>query len=315
MRRKIHKKIDKLLSLIIIIILLPLFAATIGQRMQLEKVIYGGNKEAVIETELAEAETEEKTDNSPQDGLEPELLGILAKEIEVDAEEQAILAQCVIARTNLYDARVRHTPEPESLCLEELRTLWGEHFEEYYKKLENCVQQTAGEVLMWEGEYAYAAYHAISAGSTRDIQKLYQDADMPYLISQECEQDAAAEGYVSVFYQSMAEFLEKCNSLFPESGVTACEDIVIESRDEAGYVLSMQLGQTTCEGEDFRAAFSLPSACFTITQAAENVRIVTKGLGHGFGLSQYTAEKMAEEGCGYKEILAYFFPGTTVEAV
>lgn len=303
--KKVHKNVDKLLSLIIITILLPLFIALIGQRIQLEELIYGENMEYAAEFTVDEE----------QETLEQELIGILAKEIGTDAGEQAILAQCVIARTNLLDARKRHTTEPESLSVEEMRILWDTHFEECYKKLEDCVQQTSGEVLLWEGEYAYAAYHAISAGSTRDIQELYSDANMPYLKSQESQLDAAAEGYVSVFYQNTAEFLVKCNALFPESGVAVCEDIVIESRDTAGYVLNMQIGKTLCDGEAFREAFALPSACFTITQMGENVRIVTKGLGHGFGLSQNTAEKMAEEGCDYKEILAYFFPGTTIEIV
>ena len=54
------------------------------------------------------------------------------------------------------------------------------------------------------------------------------------------------------------------------------------------------------------------SACFTITQLGENVRIVTRGLGHGYGLSQNEARAMAQEGTSYEEILQYFFPGTTL---
>ena len=44
----------------------------------------------------------------------------------------------------------------------------------------------------------------------------------------------------------------------------------------------------------------------------ENVRIVTRGLGHGYGLSQNEARAMAQEGTSYEEILQYFFPGTTL---
>ena len=51
------------------------------------------------------------------------------------------------------------------------------------------------------------------------------------------------------------------------------------------------------------------SACFTVTEVDGEVRIVTKGLGHGFGLSQNEAEHMAGEGKTYEEILAYFYPG------
>ena len=39
------------------------------------------------------------------------------------------------------------------------------------------------------------------------------------------------------------------------------------------------------------------------------MRITTRGVGHGLGMSQYTAGKMAEEGSTFEEILIYFFPG------
>jgi stage II sporulation protein D len=42
---------------------------------------------------------------------------------------------------------------------------------------------------------------------------------------------------------------------------------------------------------------------------------VTKGVGHGLGLSQYTANEMAKEGKNYKEILQFFFEGTEVKEV
>ena len=46
-----------------------------------------------------------------------------------------------------------------------------------------------------------------------------------------------------------------------------------------------------------------------------NTRALTKGVGHGLGLSQHTANEMAKEGKNYKEILAYFFEGTEVKEV
>lgn len=307
MRKNRHKKIDTLLSVVIILILIPLFVAIIGQRMQLEELIYGEYAAVLpeeINTELSVEYSEE---------MEQQLIGIVAKEIEADAEKDAILAQCVIARTNLCDAREKHTAEPEALGIEEMRKLWGTHFEECYKRFETCVRQTKGEVLLWEEDYAYAAYHAISAGSTRNMEELYADAKMPYLKAQACEKDMAAEGYLAVSYWEEEEFIEKCNELFAESGVTACGDIAIGSRDEAGYVLVMRVGKTVCDGETFREAFGLWSACFAVTDMEGKVRIVTKGLGHGFGLSQNTANEMAEDGHSYKEILTYFFPGTTIE--
>lgn len=315
-QKKIQKKIDMLLSLVIIVILLPLFVTIIGQRMQLEELIYGDAQQVIDETVTERSTEGDGAGNSSVEAgidaaeIEQQLVGIVAKEISADAHEEALLAQCVIARTNLYDAKTRKSAEPEALNVEEMRALWGEQFEECYERLKLCVEHTEGEVLMWNGSYAYAAYHAISAGSTRDMVELYSEAKMPYLKAQICEADVVAEGYLSVSYLEKEEFAEACNRLFAGSGVKNTEDVVIETRDTAGYVTAMKVGAVTCDGEAFREGFGLNSACFAISEIDERVRIVTKGLGHGFGLSQHTANKMAEEGGSYREILTYFFPGT-----
>lgn len=331
MRGKIQKKIDALLSLIIIVILLPLFVVIIGQRMQLEELIYGNISPRTEETAAESGSSTEETETGSGTEVmesgssteaaetasgrkaaeaEQQLVGIVAKEIGADAQEEALLAQCVIARTNLYDAKARNTAEPEALNVEEMRELWGEQFEECYQRIKMCIERTKGEVLMWDDNYAYAAYHAISAGSTRDMTELYSEAKMPYLKAQACEADVVAEGYLAVSYMEKEEFLEACNRLFADSDVQTVEDVVIETRDTAGYVTAMKVGAVACDGETFREGLGLKSACFSIAEVDGRVRIVTKGLGHGFGLSQNTANKMAEEGCSYTEILAYFFPGT-----
>ena len=54
-------------------------------------------------------------------------------------------------------------------------------------------------------------------------------------------------------------------------------------------------------------------AAFAITadpDDSRSVRITTTGKGHGLGMSIRTAERMAEEGKTYEEILGYFFEGT-----
>ena len=307
--KKITKKIDRLLSLVIIGILLPLFITIICQRMQLEQVIYG---EVQPKENQMEA-TEEREATAEREAIEEQVIGIVAKEISVDADRDAICAQCVIARTNLYDAREKGTAEPEALSQKEMQSLWGDNFDTLYQKLQECVADTKNQVLTWDGDYIYAAYHAISAGRTRDMAKLYGDAKMPYLKEQLCKEDAVAEGYLAVNYWSQEEFIEKCANLFPESVPQSMADIQIISRDGTGYVEEISVGGQSYTGEEFRNRLELNSSCFSIAELEDQVRIVTKGLGHGFGLSQNMANYMAEEGQSFEEILAYFYPGTKLE--
>lgn len=295
MREKIQRKIDKLLSLLIIVLFVPLFILIVSRRVQLEELLYG-TASVMAEEGVSDEETEQ-------------IIGIVAKEINTSASREAILAQCVIARTNLYDARMRGIEEPKALRTDEMKELWGDDFKENYEYLAECVRSTGQQVLLWEGEYIYAAYHAVSAGSTRAMSELYPEAVMPYLQAKGCEQDAVAENYLSVLYWEPEEFLKRCKENFPESTVSAPAEVVIERRDTAGYVTAMKIGTVSYDGEKFREAMGLPSSCFAMAEIDGKVRIVTKGLGHGFGLSQNTAELMAKEGKSYEEILAYFFPG------
>lgn len=317
MKKGLGKKLDVLLSLVIVVILLPLFITIICQRMELEKIIYGALQEsgasAEAGTEVEDGE-EAGSELEGKDVSEEQIVGIVAKEIGANANREAILAQCVIARTNLYDAIKRHTVEPEALSIGEMQELWGADFSEIYQEMEECAAVTGDEVLVWNGDYIYAAYHALSAGRTRDVTEMYEAADMPYLTEKECQEDVTAEGYLSVSYWEREEFLAECRKRFPEATLNDVSEIQVLSRDETGYVREIQVGSESFLGEEFRSRWNLNSACFTITEVEEQVRIVTKGLGHGFGLSQNTANLMAAEGKSYEEILAYFYPGAELRA-
>ena len=105
-----------------------------------------------------------------------------------------------------------------------------------------------------------------------------------------------------------------CQDAFPEAGLSDLSQIEVHSRDTAGYVGEIKVGNENYFGEEFRSRLGWNSACFTITEIDGKVRIVTKGLGHGFGLSQNEAAHMAARGASYKEILEYFFPQTELVA-
>ena len=115
------------------------------------------------------------------------------------------------------------------------------------------------------------------------------EAAVPYLPAVECPADLTAEGTLSVIYCEETDILKRCGEHFAEADVSAVSEIQVTERDAAGYVQQVMLGEYVCTGEAFREAMGWNSACFTITQMGENVRIVTRGLGHGYGLSQNEA--------------------------
>ncbi len=303
------KKLENLLSILIIMLILPLLVTIFMQKLELESLLDGQNAQAVA---LGNTEDKDNNNNKGQTGsntvlseIEQTLPRILANEINVNAEPEAVRAQCVIARTNCVLAEESGNAMPEALSLDELTRLWGQDkFNEMYQKLEKYVQDTQNQVLEYEGKTINAEYHAVSSGQTRNIAEAVGEGDMPYLSNVVCKEDISAKGYLGVYFFSKKEFYEQCG--IPEE----FEQVQIGERDAAGYVLSIKLGENEMTGEEFREKFELPSSYFSIQEEGKKIRIVTKGIGHGYGLSQNTAQKLAEEGKTYVEILNYFFQGT-----
>ena len=288
-KKNIAGKINHILTWVMLFLLLPLFFTVFYQKMQINEIISGMQKN-------------EKEDTG-------EITGILAKEIHADMSDECLKAQAVIARTNYLAAQKNGEKIQKCLTTDEMKEVWGDSYDSIYRKMEQAVKDTEGETLQYKDTYIYAAFHALSAGKTRNIQELYPDADMPYLKTIDCGSDCNDPDYLAVLYWKKEAFFKKCTNLFTEASISDVSEVYILQKDEAGYVLKIKVGDKEYSGEEFRAAVGLKSACFTVTETGENVRIVTKGVGHGFGMSQYAAERMAEDGADYRTILNTFFPG------
>ena len=92
-------------------------------------------------------------------------------------------------------------------------------------------------------------------------------------------------------------------------------------RDSEGYVESVSLGEQTWTGEAFRSLLHFPSSCFwmnaddatKIDKVGEGgntdnrLTITIKGVGHGFGISLYTADRRIREGTPWQDIFSCFY--------
>ena len=246
--------------------------------------------------------------------IEEYLAGVVAKQIPLDYQPEAIKAQAVIARTSLAAALGTEGMElPSSMSREEMLTLWGQDgFEKNYHVLEEAILDTQGEILTYGGEPILTSFHAVSAGKTRNA----PDASIenaPYLCSVDSSWDIPSPDFLHVTFLEQEDFLKKLQQACPELDVPpdkAMEAFTIEARDSNGYVTQAKAGKTPLSGESARECLGLDSACFYIKEVEGQIRIVTKGLGHGLGLSQFAANEMAKEGMEYREILQYFYTDT-----
>lgn len=246
-----------------------------------------------------------------------EIAGILAEQVPVNMKEEVLKAQAVMVRTQLAYCEKNNQEKPKALSKEEMEQLWGQkNYYEFYEKLIRATEETEGQVITFQGEVINPAFHKVSAGYTRDGSTVYKNT--PYLLSVKSEADILSEDYLKVQFFTSKEFMERQSYLIPASGIEEkpVADIVksIElQRDGAEYVTTMKINGTEVDVDAFMETFELPSSNFFIKEMDDKVRIVTKGCGHGYGLSQYGANEMAKKEKTYEEILKYYFSGIKIE--
>ena len=81
---------------------------------------------------------------------------------------------------------------------------------------------------------------------------------------------------------------------------------------DGGGVDTIVIGGTGYRGTELRSLLGLRSTAFSISTTEDTVTITTRGYGHRVGMSQYGADAMAVTGSACPEILAHYYPGTTL---
>ncbi len=172
-----------------------------------------------------------------------------------------------------------------------------------------AVEETNGQVLTFENKLIRVPFHAVSSGRTRSGEDAGLAEEYPWLTAVESRQDVESEWYLSVTLlepEALRTCIDEgCPGALTEGALL--DQIEILSRDESGYVTAMRVGGQKITGEKFRSLLGLSSSCFYIEENEGKIRITTKGLGHGLGMSLYGAVRMAEAGSDYREILQYYF--------
>lgn len=271
-----------------------------------------------IPENCADAEYEvvsERASGSLHIPMEEYLISMLAQVMEPDQPREAMQALAVLLRTQVvYESEHAKGSYVQNVrLLKEWEEEWGTQADAYLQIYAEAVTDTAGIVMTWNGEIMETAYHQVSAGCTRNASETLGE-NFPYPVSVNCEADLMAPEYRSRISFSKKALFEKLRILTGAEELTSAE-LIIEQRDSAGYVTAITIRSQETDavqigGETFRNALELPSSNFTMEEDADAVSFLCKGVGHGFGMSIYSACQMAEKGNNFMEILKYFYPGT-----
>ena len=256
--------------------------------------------------------------------LEDYLVGVVAAEMPASFPPEALKAQAVAARTYaLYCAETGKHPDAD-VCTDHthcqawldepaLREAWGADHEAWSEKIRQAVSDTAGQILRYEGQAVFAAFHASSPGATEDSAALW--SALPYLPSVSSpETPETVPGLMSALDCAALDFRDVILSAFPQADLTGQPETWVTElrRDGAGRVAAGVIGGVEIPGTELRRLFSLRSTAFTLDYAEGRFTFTVAGSGHGVGMSQYGAKLLAEDGADYRQILDHYYPGTTL---
>ena len=250
------------------------------------------------------------------------IFGVVAAEMPALYEAEALKAQAVAAYTfacyrmqNNTSAEYDISSDSDTaqcfITREEAAARWGEKSDEYAKKIDNCINAVEGEILTYDGEPIFEAYHAISAGTTNSCADVW-GSDLSYLKSVNSAGDSLADGYLSEATFTADELVEKLKSITSPKGAPQDYFTDIKTADN-GYVKKITYCGADTTGAQIAESLQLRSANFEIKFADGNFTFTVKGYGHGVGLSQTGADYMAKQGSNYNEILLHYYSNAQLQ--
>ena len=244
--------------------------------------------------------------------LEDYLVNVVAAEMPASFNDEALKAQAILARTYAKKAIKTGKVLTDTVSTQvykdnnELKTMWKNDYNKYYEKVKNAVLKTSGVVLKYNGDYIEAIYHSTSNGLTEDAKYVWGNS-FPYLKTVDSSYDKNVKNYeVSTFFS-----YEKLSNILGFQ-INSESDMSILERNNSNRVVTVLVGSSLYDGVRFRTLLNLRSTDFEIKKGIDGVNIVTKGYGHGVGMSQYGANEMAKKGFTYTDILNHYYVGVSI---
>jgi stage II sporulation protein D len=233
---------------------------------------------------------------------------------------EALTAMAVAARTYATRFRQRHKSEGFDFC----DTTHCQYVKtDISPAVSTAVRRSRGEILWLHGRPFAAYYHKDCGGRTESAADAWAAIANSSSISQNdpyCVR-VSQPWRVEISRDDIAAALKAAGLHQPENW----NRIAILNRTPSGRAKTLLLAVGNSQGgipvsaSSFRFALGrrmgwglLKSDLYKVTGSGDHLIFRGRGVGHGVGLCQTGAAEMASEGKSYREILAFYYPGTTV---
>lgn len=253
--------------------------------------------------------------------MEEYIAGVVAGEMKADWPVEALAAQAILARTFTIQAIDEKGGVPArgtqaSTDIKEFQAYNGKAVSDNVRK---AIEMTRGMVVTYQGKPIHAWFHASAGGITAFAKEGldFKDAEPPYIQSVQSPDDLApadVQNWTATFTKK--EVMAVLTKL--GKNVNSIDNIEIGKKGSSGRTTTMLINKNIeVPGPELRVGLSstkLKSMLLDKVEiAGDNITFTGKGFGHGVGMSQWGANKMATMGSKPEDIIGQYFKDVTIE--
>lgn len=253
--------------------------------------------------------------------MEEYVAGVVAGEMKNDWPVEALAAQAIIARTFTVEAIETKggVPDRGTQASTDIKEFQAYNAKAVNDNVKKAVEMTRGMIMTYQGKPIKGWFHASAGGITATAKEglNFKEAEPPYIQSVQSPDDLAPE---DVRNWTINFPKENVIAAMAKQGkkVTDISSIEIAQKGPSGRATVLMVNrETEVSAPELRVALDstkLKSMLLDqITVSEENVTFAGKGYGHGVGMSQWGAHRMAKDGKKPEEIVTHYFKGVKVE--
>ncbi|MEK7865447.1 MAG: SpoIID/LytB domain-containing protein [Planctomycetota bacterium] len=256
--------------------------------------------------------------------LEDYVAGVIGAEMGAESHREALAVQAIISR----GFGVRQVDEEHKSKAKRWFDVYDDTRDQVYAGLSKttsavrkAVEETRGKVLLYDGKPFTTYFHSTCGGHTEPVEAIFGGTAFKPLSGVACtwcEKSRVYEWTAKYTEAEVRDLLVKAGHKLGDA-----KRIEVVDRMEHGRVTLVKVWSTGAakplevSGKALREALDvdkLLSTKFEVTRDGEAFLFTGHGWGHGVGLCQTGAMRMAEKGKKAEEILETYYPGAKVTA-
>ena len=250
--------------------------------------------------------------------IEDYVKGVLYHEASHHWPGEVLKAQAVISRTFALFRMQENKNNYYDVTSDIYSQVYGGRISERYRT-NQAIKETQGLVLTYRKKIFPTYYHATCGGHTQDASLLWDTDILPL------------KGVVCGFCNESPHF--RWHKVLKKKQVKAklrsagyklndISEIRVLGKDRSGRIISLAFlndkDRLDISAKDFRNIVGpnvVRSTNFKIELVDDDIILEGIGWGHGVGLCQWGAYFMARDGKNFKQILAYYYPGSKIISI